>query len=229
MSTSFQAHKGAYIFSETAFGHFTYVFEFYTNHHYSSIIDPASYPVEVELQDMLYMEIQVQSSLSSIELFVESCRATAHDDPNDSLYYDIIKNGCFEDDTVVTYPGNQMQFRFGMEAFTFIGSFEQVYMSCTVILCKSGDPNTRCAQGCTNRTSSGHHHRKRSLALENQRHYISQGPLRLAKRSLGINTGGNYNSALNLNVLIIGLVIIATVAMASAVMIYKTKMSHEIK
>nr|XP_014354168.1 PREDICTED: uncharacterized protein LOC106706989 [Latimeria chalumnae] len=102
-------------------------------------------------------------------------------------------------------------------------------MSCTVILCKNGDPNTRCAQGCTNRASSGHHRHKRSLASESQRHFISQGPLHLAKRSLGINTGGNYNSALNLNVLIIGLVIIATVVMASAVMIYKTKMSHKIK
>nr|XP_014354167.1 PREDICTED: deleted in malignant brain tumors 1 protein-like [Latimeria chalumnae] len=61
ISASFHTHKGAYIFSETAFGHFTYVFEFYTNHHYSSIIDPASYPVEVELQDMLYMEIQYRS------------------------------------------------------------------------------------------------------------------------------------------------------------------------
>uniref|UniRef100_H3AV83 ZP domain-containing protein n=1 Tax=Latimeria chalumnae TaxID=7897 RepID=H3AV83_LATCH len=199
VSSLFRAHKGAYIFSEAGFGQFSYVFEFYTNHYYTSIIDPASYPVEVELQDMLYMEIQVQSSLYSIEVFVESCRATAHDDPNDSLYYDIIKDGCLVDDTVVTYPGNQTEFRFGMEAFTFIGSFpevismrccvglsevglqkrtcSEVYMSCTVILCKSGDPNTRCAQGCINGTSSGHHHHKRSLASETQRHYISQGPL----------------------------------------------------
>ncbi|XP_006003872.1 uncharacterized protein LOC102354532 [Latimeria chalumnae] len=229
VSSLFRAHKGAYIFSEAGFGQFSYVFEFYTNHYYTSIIDPASYPVEVELQDMLYMEIQVQSSLYSIEVFVESCRATAHDDPNDSLYYDIIKDGCLVDDTVVTYPGNQTEFRFGMEAFTFIGSFPEVYMSCTVILCKSGDPNTRCAQGCINGTSSGHHHHKRSLASETQRHYISQGPLHLAKRSLEANRGADYNSALNLNVLTMGLVLIVIGAMASAVMIYRTKMSRGIK
>nr|XP_006003883.2 PREDICTED: deleted in malignant brain tumors 1 protein-like [Latimeria chalumnae] len=229
VAASFHVHKGAYIFSEPGFGHFSYVFEFYTDRHYTSIIDPASYPVEVELQDMMYMEVQAQSSLSSIEVFVESCRATAHDDPNDSLYYDIIKDGCLEDDTVEIYPSRQTEFRFGMKAFTFIGNFQEVYMSCTVILCTSEDTNTRCAQGCTNGTSSGHHHHKRSLALETQRHYISQGPLHLAKRSLGSSRGGNYSSALNPNVLIIGLAIIAITAMASAVMIYRTKVSRKIK
>uniref|UniRef100_H3ATL0 Soluble scavenger receptor cysteine-rich domain-containing protein SSC5D n=1 Tax=Latimeria chalumnae TaxID=7897 RepID=H3ATL0_LATCH len=152
VAASFHVHKGAYIFSEPGFGHFSYVFEFYTDRHYTSIIDPASYPVEVELQDMMYMEVQAQSSLSSIEVFVESCRATAHDDPNDSLYYDIIKDGCLEDDTVEIYPSRQTEFRFGMKAFTFIGNFQEVYMSCTVILCTSEDTNTRCAQGCTNGT-----------------------------------------------------------------------------
>nr|XP_006004402.1 PREDICTED: uncharacterized protein LOC102364909 [Latimeria chalumnae] len=189
ISSAFHPHKGNFVFSEAGFGRFSYSFEFYSSNNYYSIIDPSNYPLNVELQDELYMKIQVESALSNIELFVESCKATPHDDPNDPVYYDILKNGCVEDDTVATYPSNQTEFRFSMEAFAFIGNYEEVYISCTVILCKHGDPNTRCSQGCTNGTSSGHNIGKRSLASETQSHFISQGPLIMKKRSLHENKG----------------------------------------
>ncbi|MBN3279825.1 CUZD1 protein, partial [Polyodon spathula] len=185
LSASFKAHKSAYLFTEAGFGSFTYLFEFYDSSAFSRMINPNSYPIEVQLQDMIYMDIQVQTSLSTTQLFVESCRATSNDNPSDPIYYDIISNGCIEDETTVVYLNNQTDFRFGLEAFNFIGNYEQVYISCTVILCVAGDPSNRCAQGCTNGTSIGHHHRKRSLASQSQRHFISQGPLRFARSSSG--------------------------------------------
>uniref|UniRef100_H3ACW8 ZP domain-containing protein n=1 Tax=Latimeria chalumnae TaxID=7897 RepID=H3ACW8_LATCH len=229
ISSAFHPHKGNFVFSEAGFGRFSYSFEFYSSNNYYSIIDPSNYPLNVELQDELYMKIQVESALSNIELFVESCKATPHDDPNDPVYYDILKNGCVEDDTVATYPSNQTEFRFSMEAFAFIGNYEEVYISCTVILCKHGDPNTRCSQGCTNGTSSGHNIGKRSLASETQSHFISQGPLIMKKRSLHENKDYNSNSALNMNTLIVAVAFVASVALIAAVIMYKAKVSHAIK
>ncbi|MGH0167928.1 UNVERIFIED_CONTAM: hypothetical protein FKN15_077212 [Acipenser sinensis] len=221
LSASFKAHKSAYLFTEAGFGSFTYLFEFYDNSAFSRMINPNTYPIEVELQDMIYMGIQVQSSLSTTQLFVESCRATPNDNPNDPLYYDIISNGCIEDETTVVYLNNQTDFRFGLEAFNFIGNYEQVYISCTVILCVAGDPSNRCAQGCTNGTSFGHHHRKRSLASQSQRHFISQGPLRFARSS-----SGSPGSNLNLNILVVAVAFFAAVC---GVLIYKAKMAKIVK
>ncbi|XP_051779476.1 ZP domain-containing protein-like [Erpetoichthys calabaricus] len=92
-SASFSPHKSNYKFYEAGFGTFTFLFEFYDSSDFTSIIDPSEYPLKVELRQMLYMGISVKSSLENIKLFVDTCRSTPHDDPNDSIYYDIISNG----------------------------------------------------------------------------------------------------------------------------------------
>lgn len=91
VSASFRAHKSDYVFSEAGFGNFTYKFQFFTDSRFVDV-DTQS-PLEVVLKQLLYMEIQVNSSLSNVQLFVESCRATPHDNPSDPVFYDIIQNG----------------------------------------------------------------------------------------------------------------------------------------
>ncbi|MBN3305336.1 CUZD1 protein, partial [Amia calva] len=96
---------------------------------------------------------------------------------------------CNKDNTIVVYPSSPSEFRFGMEAFKFIGEFNEVYISCTVILCQAGNPFTRCAQGCSTGVTAGHHRHRRQVSAETRRHSISQWPLHLA-RSLG--SAGNF-------------------------------------
>ncbi|XP_039591226.1 uncharacterized protein LOC120514751 isoform X2 [Polypterus senegalus] len=223
-SASFSPHKANYVFSEAGFGSFTFLFEFYESSDFRSIIDPSEYPIEVELGEMLYMGISVDSPLDNITLFVQDCRATPHDDPNDPTYYDIITDGCVQDDTTIIFPSNQTDFRFGMAAFTFIGDYSQVYMTCTVIVCIAASPGTRCSQGCVNSTSTVHRFR-RSLASESQEHFISQGPLYLSKKN-------NNQVSLNPNTLVIVMGFIAAVAIVASVVgvvIYKIKMSKVVR
>uniref|UniRef100_A0A8C4RPY8 Uncharacterized LOC114647352 n=2 Tax=Erpetoichthys calabaricus TaxID=27687 RepID=A0A8C4RPY8_ERPCA len=148
VSASFSPHKADYKFYEAGFGTFTFLFEFYDSSDFTSIIDLSEYPLKVELGQMLYMGISVDSSLENIKLFVDTCRSMPHDDPNDSIYYDIISNGCGKDDTVMIFPTNQTQFNFGLEAYSFIGGYPQVFITCSVILCDADSPDTRCSQGC---------------------------------------------------------------------------------
>uniref|UniRef100_W5M9B2 ZP domain-containing protein n=1 Tax=Lepisosteus oculatus TaxID=7918 RepID=W5M9B2_LEPOC len=226
VSFEFKAHKIPYVFTESGFGRFTYQFELFSSDLYNRMIDSRSYPVTVELQQMIYMDIVATSSLPNTQLFVESCRATPHDDPNDPVFYDIIRNGCIQDSTVQVFPSNQTEYRFGMEAFAFIGQFEEVYISCTVILCQAGNPYTRCAQGCTNGTSNshGHHLHRRAVASQTARHYISQGPVRLT-RSTG-SAASSLNLNLNLNVVfIMGTLLIALVLVCGTV-VYKARVSR---
>ncbi|XP_036390547.1 ZP domain-containing protein-like [Megalops cyprinoides] len=221
VSLEFRAHKIPYVFTEKGFGKFTYEFEFFSNYLFNSKVDPSTYPVEVVLKDMIYMEIKATTSLANTVLFVESCRATPYDDPNYHIFYNIIENGCTVDETLVVYSNNNTKYRFGMEAFKFIGQYDEVYISCSVILCQAGDPYTRCSRGCVNATASPvvHHHRRRSVTSETSRHFISQGPLRL-KRSSDSTVS---NMALNMNLVFIAGTLLAAVAMVCGVVIYKNK------
>ncbi|CAB1342845.1 unnamed protein product, partial [Coregonus sp. 'balchen'] len=128
VSLEFLANKILYIFREKGFGKFTYQFEFFHSSRFNTMVDPDSYPVEVDLKELVYMEI---TSLTSV--------------PNTEI--------CKKDKTVQIYSSSQSQFHFAMEAFKFIGMHDQVnavYISCAVILCEAENPNTRCAQGCVN-------------------------------------------------------------------------------
>ncbi|KAM4617838.1 uncharacterized protein O3C94_021723 [Discoglossus pictus] len=221
LTAEFQAKKAFYEYTEAGFGHFTYRFQFFKDNHFNLL--QTQYPLDVMLRDMIYMEIEVSTMTSDVQMFVESCKATPNNDPNNPVFYDIIKNGCPKDDTFVNYPGSNTTYRFGIEAFSFIGNYEEVYVSCTVILCKSGDPNTRCAQGC----DPSSRRRKRSLGSETQQHFISQGPLRL-KREASSNRALDTNPALNMNTLIVAVAVVAVVAIiALAFHTYKKQARYE--
>ncbi|KAM8939175.1 LOW QUALITY PROTEIN: uncharacterized protein RCH25_052735 [Pelodytes ibericus] len=229
VSAAFRQKKSIFEFREAGFGHFTYKFQFYRDAAFSAVY--TDYPLKVWLRDLLYMEIDVTASVPNVELFVESCRATPHDNPNDPVFYDIIQNGCLRDDTLVTYPGNRTTARFGMEAFVFIGYFEEVYISCTVILCKLGDPNTRCAKGCIGKSLAepNPHRRRRSStsdASESLQHFISQGPLVLNKESN--NKDREASHSLNVNTLVLslsGVVVVALVAVTINLYVKKARLT----
>ncbi|XP_077317085.1 uncharacterized protein LOC143939344 [Lithobates pipiens] len=214
VSASFRAHKSDYVFSEAGFGNFTYKFQFFTDSRFVDV-DTQS-PLEVVLKQLLYMEIQVSSSLSNVQLFVESCRATPHDNPSDPVFYDIIQNGCIKDNTVVVYPGSGTQYRFAMEAFAFIGTYPEVYISCTVILCKMGATNTRCTQGCITKSMEAfsNHRDRRSLVSESQQHFISQGPV-IMKREIPTDKGVEKTSSVNGTTRLIALSGMVAVALIS--------------
>ncbi|CAI5646363.1 unnamed protein product [Oreochromis niloticus] len=173
------------------------------------------------------MEIDASSTVNNTEIFVESCRASPYDNPNYHPTYSIIENGCPVDSTVMTHaPDNKRQFRFCIEAFKFIGLHDQVYISCSVMVCEAGNPNTRYSQGCINSTSNAHHHshhRKRGAIMQTAQHFISQGPLRL-KRSADISR--SEGNTTNLNLVFIAGCLLAAVAMVCGVLMFRAKTSR---
>ncbi|KAI4830019.1 hypothetical protein KUCAC02_001673 [Chaenocephalus aceratus] len=190
------------------FGKFTYEFEFYPDSQYRQMVDPGLYPLEYDVTDRIFMQIEAKSTVNNTQLFVESCSAAPYDTPNYWPTYSIIENG---------------EFRFSMEAFQFIGLHDQVYISCSVLMCEAGSSGTRCSQGCINSPLTGHHlHRKREAITQSARHFISQGPLRL-KRSA--ESTGSPGTPMNLNLVFIVGCLLAAVGMISAVALYKVRAS----
>ncbi|XP_031694929.1 uncharacterized protein LOC116377428 [Anarrhichthys ocellatus] len=126
ISSYYNLHKSDYIFTESSFGSFGYTFEIFTDSNFTSQVAASAYPVEVKLLEMIYMGIQAESDLPNVNLFVESCKATPDDNPENTLSYDLIKNGCQMDETLKIHPSNQTSFNFEVQAFKFTGNFDQV-------------------------------------------------------------------------------------------------------
>ncbi|XP_068446683.1 uncharacterized protein [Clinocottus analis] len=181
ISNYFNLHKSDYVFTESSFGSFGYTFEIFTNSNFTTKVAPMAYPVEVKLMDMIYMGIQAQSTLEKVTLFVESCKATPDDNPNNTNSYDILKNGCKQDETFKVYKSDQNTFNFEVQAFKFTGNLDQVYITCTLILCEPESSFSRCSQGCLSDPSR--RRRKRSLNKETVGHSVTQGPFRFVRQA----------------------------------------------
>ncbi|MED6252925.1 hypothetical protein ATANTOWER_019417 [Ataeniobius toweri] len=111
-----------------------------------------------------------------------------------------------------------------MEAFKFLGLHDQVYISCTVMMCEAGNLNTRCSQGCINSTlSNNFSRRKREATVESGEYFVSQGPLRL-RRAADPRGGSAFN--LNLNLVLVAGCLLLAVGMVCGVIIYRTKTSR---
>ncbi|XP_050953719.1 uncharacterized protein LOC127155514 [Labeo rohita] len=223
ITTRFEAHRPAINFTERGFGSFSYQFEFYQSGTFRNIRDPNSYPLEYDVGQPIYMEIAPVNIVQNTEVFLESCLATPYDNPNYPISYPIITDGCGVDGTVNIYTSHQSSAKFSMEAFKFIGQYDQVFISCSIIICQANNPNTRCAQGCTNITvaPSSHVH-KREAAIQTGSHFISQGPLRL-RRSTSLTEA--TSPSLNLNLVFVAGCVVAVVAMVCGMMVYKSRRS----
>uniref|UniRef100_UPI0037E94F65 uncharacterized protein n=1 Tax=Semicossyphus pulcher TaxID=241346 RepID=UPI0037E94F65 len=181
ISSFFSLHKSDYIFTESSFGSFGYTFEIFRDGNFTNKVPAKAYPVEVKLLETIFMGIQAQSDLPNVKLFVESCKATPDDNPENSLSYDLIKNGCIQDETLKVHPSDPTSFNFQVQAFKFTGNFDQVYITCSVILCEPGSPFSRCAQGCLKAPSR---RRRRALSKETVGHSITQGPLLFPRQAV---------------------------------------------
>ncbi|XP_069383924.1 uncharacterized protein [Paralichthys olivaceus] len=181
ISSYYNLYKSDYIFTEASFGSFGYTFDIFPDSNFTNKVEAKAYPVEAKLLDMIYMGIQAQSELPDVKVFVESCKATPDDNPENPLFYDLIKNGCLKDETVKVFPSNATEFKFGVQAFKFTGNLEQVYITCSVIMCEAASSFSRCAQGCQ---PSAARRRRRGLSTETAGHYITQGPLRFVGSSV---------------------------------------------
>lgn len=156
ISSYYNIHNPDYIFTESSFGSFGYTFEIFRDSKFTDKVEASAYPVEIKLLQPFYMGIQAQSELPNVKLFVESCKGTPDDNPENILSYDLIKNGwvpssvriitiivqflghvcvcvtihfsprCIQDETLKVYQSNQTTFNFEVQAFKFTGSYDQV-------------------------------------------------------------------------------------------------------
>ena len=93
-------------------------------------------------------------------------------------------------------PSPQSQ-RFSVEAFKFVGDFPFVYLHCSVVVCRVGDPDSRCSKGCIpglhvnppysvmeKLKEQAQHRAKREVQYKDPNYLISKGPFALNEASI---------------------------------------------
>ncbi|KAI5175048.1 Deleted In Malignant Brain Tumors 1 Protein [Manis pentadactyla] len=126
----------------------------------------------------VFLQATLHSPEPSLRLIVDTCVASP--DPRDftTVKYDLIQQGCIKDNTYVNLHSpqkNVAQFKFN--AFSFLTSYDVVYLQCKVTVCKAGDRSSRCSQGCAGRSKRGAG--PREAAGEQAEHFQMVGPLEI--------------------------------------------------
>ncbi|XP_016308934.1 deleted in malignant brain tumors 1 protein [Sinocyclocheilus anshuiensis] len=156
----------------TGTGRFNASIAFYTfSSFYQQIYDS---PYEVNLNQLLYVQVELNRHDNSLDLFLDTCVASPN--PNDfkDRSYDLLRNGCPKDNTYYSYTSGEYYYaQFSFRASKFLRTPQ-----CKVIICPDNDYNSRCRQGCR-------FHRKIALHSTYHTNTVTLGPIKLkGQRSL---------------------------------------------
>ncbi|XP_058255593.1 deleted in malignant brain tumors 1 protein-like [Hemibagrus wyckioides] len=154
----------------TGTGRFNTTMSFYPSPSFSYPI--TEFPYRVNLNQELYVQVQLTRADPSLHLFIDTCVASPNSDFS-IRNYDLIRNGCGRDSTVYIYRNGDRYFaQFRFRAFMFLRTHNQVFLRCDVVICADNDYNSRCRQGCRYR-------KKRSLSSDHHTEVLTIGPIKL--------------------------------------------------
>ncbi|XP_066279060.1 ZP domain-containing protein-like [Branchiostoma lanceolatum] len=175
---------GGLNFTEEGFGQLEILFTMFPTRQYQTPYQADQFPIHRKLGEQIYLQLEVQGHGKNLAVLALNCKATMSPEPNDTLKYQLINDGCASDQTVDIYSiDNPAKERFRFEAFRFIQEVKTVYVHCEVMVCDTADPGSRCEQGCVTR-------RKRAIDEEvdmSGRHMIYLGPIVLDDDEAGTN------------------------------------------
>ncbi|XP_035660019.1 deleted in malignant brain tumors 1 protein-like [Branchiostoma floridae] len=149
-----------------------------------TFMSPVSeYPLYVMVGQMLYVQIQLTSDDSNLQVFVKHCFLTFTEIYNhantDNIV--IIRNGCLQDSSTVRRypPPSTMEERFGFQAFTSAIKSHKMFLHCFAVLCNATDPNSLCARGCDLDQHPDRRRRQPEESTDVYRYQLVRGPILL--------------------------------------------------
>ncbi|XP_015763752.1 PREDICTED: uncharacterized protein LOC107342772 isoform X3 [Acropora digitifera] len=179
LSLSFNS-LGVYYGQEEGYGNFTFKMDFFKSGSFLTPYRTADYPLQLRLNDYIYVRYSVQSS-ADLVIMAENCRATKDGSFYSLPQYKIIQNGCGRDTTMVySYNSNRPYQEFRMKVFRFYNDYNAVYLHCELLACHRSSRNSRCQRGCM----PGNRRKRRAVSRDGTEHMesttkniVSRGPL----------------------------------------------------
>lgn len=110
-----------------------------------------SFPIGVKVNERVFLQLSVDSEDRRLAVQAQRCHATPDPNPNSTIQYNLILNGCPQDPTVQYHHNddNKGLHRFSVQTFQFVNSPDPfVYIHCKAVVCNSSDPNSECSKNC---------------------------------------------------------------------------------
>ena len=130
---------------------FSYRVSLYHTEDYNTPYGKDEYPIQIEMEERVFVEVAVVGEETRLENWIDNCRATPSANYNDAIKYDLISGGCpNKADVSIKYhnstdAGAQ---RFSFDTFRF-NQFPSavIFLHCDMTLCNPNDDTSRCAKG----------------------------------------------------------------------------------
>ncbi|XP_069468317.1 deleted in malignant brain tumors 1 protein-like [Ambystoma mexicanum] len=130
-------------------------------------------PYVVNLNQNVYLKVTLISSDADLEVFVDTCLASPDPEDFHSQTFTLIRKGCILDPSYLNIPSrSRKQARFTFRAFSFLNDNSNVFLRCTMAVCRASDASSRCQKGCQAR-------RKRSLRYSHKEVDVILGPIQI--------------------------------------------------
>ncbi|XP_066279059.1 oncoprotein-induced transcript 3 protein-like [Branchiostoma lanceolatum] len=192
VDATFLPIPGGLNFTEEGFGQLEVRLSMFPTRQYQSQFRANQFPIHRKLRENVYLQLEVQGHGQNLAVLALNCKATMSPEPNDTLNYQLINDGCASDPTLDIYSTKDAnKERFGFEAFRFIQEVKAVYVHCEVMVCGAADPGSRCAKGCVARRKRASDEKVDMIG----RHMIRLGPIVLDDDETGANNLRDRRSA----------------------------------
>lgn len=212
---SFQARRKISTF-EAGVGDLSFVMKLFPTSEYKTPYSVVDYPIQVDPRHVLYCQVELMSTDSSLVTFVDSCVATPSMDPADNINYPFIEQGCSVDETVkyIHHPSRAVQ-RFTILPFKFKDASQpKVYLHCKVLVCHANNKASRCSRGCV---EGSMRKRKEIEGHSGAHHDVTFGPVVLAKQTDDQSASPQDSDVSQPSVLLIVFIILGVVTLVACV------------
>uniref|UniRef100_A0A8I6ALS1 Scavenger receptor cysteine-rich domain-containing protein DMBT1 n=1 Tax=Rattus norvegicus TaxID=10116 RepID=A0A8I6ALS1_RAT len=133
-------------------------------------------------REEVFLQATLHSHNPNLRLVVDTCVASPDASDFTTVKYDLIQEGCIKDNSYSNLHApekNVAQFKFN--AFSFLKSYDVVYVQCKVAVCRLGDHSSRCSQGCLNRGRRGAG--SAEVREEQTEYFQTVGPLKIHREA----------------------------------------------
>ncbi|XP_019640590.1 PREDICTED: uncharacterized protein LOC109482347 [Branchiostoma belcheri] len=194
-----------------------------------------TFPYVVQLNQPLYVQVEVLTPDQDLQLFAENCLATPTANMQDPMSYTFISDGCPVDSTFLSlFSSSLKQQRFSINSFAFVKDYPEVYLHCTVMVCNATDLTSRCAQGCLPPSAR----QKRTAPGAEPRYNVYKGPILnpgyKRSRDTGMledveeNRGARVPPGVMTSLVIaVGLLLCAVVTLAGVIVYMRRRTDHK--
>lgn len=133
---------------EAGYGNFTFKMDFYDSPSFSTAYTQRDYPLEMPLDDYVYLGYSVESS-ADLVIMAANCKATKDGSFYSWPQYTFMENGCSRDTTLdYSYDPTRSFQHLKIKTFRFFNDYDPIFVHCELFACHKTFTDSRCSKGC---------------------------------------------------------------------------------